>query len=88
MYFVLDDLGSKIGRTWREMGEGDTDGAAVIRHLIEGQYSNPVRIVAFNIAAGWSRDVTKDMARELQTRCSDLDHMPQALAEFLGVHGR
>ena len=39
--------------------------AVLIRHLMEGQYSDPVRVVAFNTAAGWSRDVTEEIAREL-----------------------
>jgi hypothetical protein len=41
----------------------------VIRHLLEGQYSNPVRIVGFNTAEGWSRDVSEDVAKELRSRC-------------------
>jgi hypothetical protein len=35
---------------------------------MEGQYSHPVRIVAFNTAEGWSRDVTVDIADELRRR--------------------
>jgi hypothetical protein len=27
---------------------------------MEGQYNNPVCVVAFNTAEGWSRDVTAD----------------------------
>jgi hypothetical protein len=34
--------------------------------LLEGQYGEPVRIVAFNTAEGWSRDVTLDIADELR----------------------
>ena len=33
---------------------------------VEGQYHNPVRIVAFNTAEGWSRDVTVEIADELR----------------------
>jgi hypothetical protein len=36
--------------------------AWMIRNLLEGQYKNPVRIVAFNTAEGWPRDVTTDIA--------------------------
>jgi hypothetical protein len=42
--------------------------ATVIRNLIDGQYNNSVRIVCFNTAEGWARDVTEDMAREIQDR--------------------
>ena len=34
------------------------DRETLIRDLVEGQYSHPVRIVAFNTTEGWSRDVT------------------------------
>jgi len=37
----------------------------VIRNISDGQYSNPVRVVSFNTAEGWSRDVTEDIAREI-----------------------
>jgi|SRR4051794_8263458 hypothetical protein len=65
VYLVLDDFG-KIGRAYREVDEGEADRATVIRRLIEGQYSNPVRIVCFNTSEGWSRDVTEDVAREIK----------------------
>jgi hypothetical protein len=39
----------------------NTDRATLIRHLLEGQYSPPIRIVAFNTAEGWSRDVSDEM---------------------------
>jgi hypothetical protein len=62
IYFVLDHLGI-LGRVWREMDDGDTDRATLIRHLLEGQYGNPVRIVAFNTAEGWSHDVNHGYRR-------------------------
>jgi hypothetical protein len=42
--------------------EADTERATLIQNLFEGQYTNPVRIVAFNTAEGWSRDVTEEVA--------------------------
>jgi hypothetical protein len=35
---------------------------------MEGQYNDPVRIVAFNTAEGWARDVTEDIATEIRDR--------------------
>jgi hypothetical protein len=35
------------------------DRETVIRNVIKGQYEKPVRVVAFNTAEGWSRDITK-----------------------------
>jgi hypothetical protein len=34
----------------------------MIRNLLNDLYENPVRVVAFNIAEGWSRDVTREIA--------------------------
>ena len=65
VYLVLEDFGP-LGRAWRETDDGETDRATVIRDLLDGQYENPVRIVAFNTAEGWSRDVTEDIASDLQ----------------------
>jgi hypothetical protein len=64
-YLLLDDFG-RIGRAWRETDEGATDRETLIREMFAGEYNNPVRIVAFNTAEGWSRDVTVDIADELR----------------------
>jgi hypothetical protein len=40
----------------------------VVNNISDGEYSNPVRVVAFNTAEGWSRDVTEDIARALLDR--------------------
>jgi hypothetical protein len=69
VYLVLDDFG-KLGRAYREVDEEHSDRETVIRNLTEGQYSNPVRIVCFNTSEGWSRDVTEDIAREIQDRAA------------------
>jgi hypothetical protein len=82
VYLVLDDLG-RIGRVWRETSEESTGRATLIRELLEGQYVNPVRIVAFNVGEGWSRDLTSDIADELRARCIDLDEVPVGLEDFL-----
>jgi hypothetical protein len=86
IYLLLDDFGD-LGRAWCEMAEGDTDRSVLIRHLLEGQFGNPARVIAFNTAAGWSRDVTGEIARELWERCSDQGHFPQSLWTFLAHHG-
>ena len=66
-YLVLEDFG-QLGRAWRETDESATDRQTLLRDLVEGEFSNPVRIVAFNIAEGWCRDVTVDIADELRCR--------------------
>jgi hypothetical protein len=71
IYLVLDDFGGRLGRAWRETDEADTDRETLIRDLVEGQYSSPTRIIAFNTAEGWSRDVTIDIADELRRRFAE-----------------
>ena len=78
IYLVLDDFG-RLGRAWRETDEAGTNGATLIRNLVDGQYENPVRIIAFNTAEGWSRDVTVDIADELRRRYVEYDEVPKRL---------
>lgn len=87
IYLVLVDYGSQ-GRAWAEMDEGRTNRETVIRDLMAGQYSGPVRIIAFNTAERWSRDVSEEIADEVSRRLSlrDLD-TPAALKDFIARHG-
>ena len=44
----------------------------------------PGRVIGFNTAEGWSRDVSEDVARELRQRCADQDRdPPDFLTEFV-----
>jgi hypothetical protein len=46
-----------------------------------------VRVVAFNTAEGWSRDVSEEIADELARRLASEDReMPAALESFLDRH--
>jgi hypothetical protein len=87
IYLVLDDFG-RLGRAWRETDEAGTNGATLIRNLLDGQYENPVRIIAFNTAEGWSRDVTVDIADELRRRYVEYDEVPKGVLEFLEANQR
>ena len=62
VHLVLDDLG-QLGRVYRETDENETDEATVIDNIISGQYDRPVKVIALNPGEGWTRDVTKDIAR-------------------------
>src|SRR3954470_6177635 len=87
VYLVLDDLGH-LGRSWREADVKDTDLEAVITDLLEGQYNKPVRIVGFNVAEGWARDVSADVADELRCRCDQqMTELPANLQDFIELHG-
>jgi hypothetical protein len=87
IYLVLDDFG-RLGRAWRETDEAGASRPTLVRNLLEGQYENPVRIVAFNVAEGWCRDVTLDIADELRRRYVEYDEVPASILKFLETASR
>ena len=58
---MLNYFGSRLGRAYCETGEDEADESTTIENILSGQYSHPLRVVAFNTAEGWSRDVTEDV---------------------------
>jgi hypothetical protein len=60
VHIVLNDFGD-LGRAYVETDEAEADEATIVENILSGQYSHPLRVVAFNTAEGWSRDVTEDM---------------------------
>jgi hypothetical protein len=77
-----------LRRVWRETAEADANHETLIRELLDDQYSHPRRIVAFNTAEGWSRDVTVDIADELRRRFAEYDDVPVSVEEFLEMARR
>jgi hypothetical protein len=87
IYLVLDDFGRSL-LAWRETDAARTSLDAVITDLLQNQYSDPVRVIGFNTAEGWSRDVSEDVVRELRQRCADQGRdLPEGLRGFLERHG-
>lgn len=83
IYLVLEDFGARAGCAWRETDEQDTDLETVMRHLLSGEYTYPVRI-AFNATEGWSRDATSDVADAVAQRAADADaEISPALHSFI-----
>jgi len=86
IYLVFNDFG-RLGRAWPETDEEHTDRDVVMQHLFEGQYSDPIRVVSFNTAEGWSRDVSEDFADELRNRCMwERGEIPPYLEGFIHRH--
>ena len=56
--------------------------------MLEGQYEELVRIVAFNTAQGWSRDVAVDIADELRRRYVKYDDVSESVLKFLEATNR
>jgi len=71
IYLLLNDFGGRLPLAWCETDEEHTDRETVITDLITGQYSDPVRVVAFNTAEGWSRDVSEKLADEIAEYCAN-----------------
>lgn len=86
VYLVVDDLG-KNGRVWREADFETTDLETVITDLLDGQYSNPVKVVSFNTAEQWAQDVSADVAQELRRRADlQLSDVSSSVQEFVEKH--
>jgi hypothetical protein len=81
VYLVEDYFGRK-GCVWREADSEGTDLETVIADLMSGQYHDPRRVIAFNIAERWSEDVSEDVAREIQRRA---DLAAEDISSTLGV---
>jgi len=87
-YLVLDNFGGRLGRAWRETDEEATDRETLILNLLSGEYNNPVRIIAFNAAEGWCRDVTLDIADELRRRYTEFDEVLKSVLQFIEANRR
>ena len=72
---------------YRETDVERTDLETVVADLMSGQFNEPVRVVAFNPLEHWARDVSKDIALEIQSR-SDIDghDVPETLRDFIDSH--
>ena len=68
---------------------GRTDRETAIADLLAAQFYEPVRVVAFNRNEQWSKDVSGEIACELQNRC-DLkgEQVPDYLQAFVESHSK
>jgi hypothetical protein len=83
VYLVLDDFG-ELGSAYRETDAAQADLTTVVADLLSGQYRLPLRVVAFNTADGWARDVSADIARKVVTCALELDRdLPAAVRAFV-----
>ena len=86
VYLVADHLG-RLGDVWREADCEATDLETLIQDLLAGEYNDPIRVVAFNAAEGWSQDVSEDVAQELRRRCDlQLRDVPSVIESFVERH--
>lgn len=85
VYVVIEQSGVP-GSVYREVECIDLE--TIVADLLSGQFSDPVRVVAFNTLEHWSKDLSLDVAREIQARC-DIDGapIPEHLTDFVESHG-
>ncbi len=67
-YFVLCDYGERLGQSWYEMDQDKADRETVLEWLIEGQFTDPVRVMEVNLPAGTCRDVSAEFGEEVRAR--------------------
>jgi hypothetical protein len=80
---VIDDLGH-LGLLYCEADVETANVENVIQDLLDGQYSNPVRVIAFNVADGWSRDISAQVAAEVRRHCDlQLREVPSSIQDFV-----
>jgi hypothetical protein len=83
VYLVVDRFGG-LGAVFRETDVEWSDLETTITDLMSGQFSDPVRVVAFNMLEHWARDVSRDIALEIQSRCDiDGQDVPETLEDFV-----
>ena len=86
VYLVVNNFG-KLGTAFAETDVGEADLETTINDLMSGQYSDPVRVVAFNTVEQWAADASQDVAHEIRRR-ADLtgDDLAPSIAEFVETH--
>jgi hypothetical protein len=85
-YLVINNY-AKSGTAFAETDLGEADLETLIGDLMSGQYSDPVRVVAFNTADHWSEDASEDIAREILRRLDLAGHeLPSSIETFVDRH--
>ena len=82
IFLVVDSVGSGVACRETEIERLDLD--AVITELLAGQFSAPVRVIAFNTLEHWRRDISKEVAEEIRVLC-DIEgtSVPEHLDDFV-----
>jgi hypothetical protein len=85
-YIVINNY-AKLGPAFAETDVGEADLETTITDLMSGQYSDPVRVVAFNTSKHWAEDASEDVAREIMRRIDRAgDALPSSLVPFVDRH--
>ena len=82
IYLVVNNF-RHLGTAFTETDVEQADLETVITDLMSGQYSDPVRVVAFNTAEHWAEDVSEDVALGILRR---VDELPSSIEAFIEMH--
>ena len=82
VYLVIDDFVA-LGRAYLETDINKTDEKTVIADMLSGQFNGPLRVVAFNTAEGWARDVSEDIAKAVANSVRYESDLPEGTREFV-----
>jgi hypothetical protein len=86
VYLVLNNH-DRSGLACDETDTAEADRETIIRNFLSGQYSNALRVIAFKLAEGWSRDVSEDIAGEALQRAFDAaDNLGEDTKGFIDRH--
>ena len=82
MFVVIDrrDKGTEI-----PVERNDLDTA--ISELVAGCFNDPIKVISFNTLEHWMKDISTDVADEIQARC-DIEGvtLPDYLSDFVESH--
>jgi hypothetical protein len=82
-YLVINRFGDH-GTAFVETDLDRTDLETVITDLIRGEHSDPQRVVMLNTETGFAKDVSREVAQEIQRRLDlSSDETPVCLEQFL-----
>jgi len=74
----------RLSGVWRELSEEAANKQTVLNLIANGEFQDPVRVIAFNTAEGWSRDVTGEIAEALLEREASDGDLSQSARVFVG----
>ena len=82
VYLVVDCVGALGACRETQTERADLD--ALIAELLAGQFSAPVRIMAFNTLEHWSKDISGEVAEEIRILC-DIEgiSVPEHINDFV-----
>lgn len=86
VHIVLNDFG-RLGLVLVETDPARADPETIVRNMLTGQYDQPIRVDAYNVAAGTAHDASGEIARLIAQRCPDLGPVTYGVRAFCERNG-